>query len=139
MYPSRFNIIIPDYPEPKKYLCFNTLTQSMVVLDKDIVEILKRKKIPSDNIMNIKRNKIKKLILKLYPQIRFILNISKSFEEITSKLYPLALKIMEPREGISDYVLFNYIDFENTKAFASSQCIYLVDEDEKLKNKIINY
>ena len=50
MYPSRFNIIIPDYPEPKKYLCFNTLTQSMVVLDKDIVEILKRKKIPSDKI-----------------------------------------------------------------------------------------
>ena len=48
MYFSRFNTIIPDYPEPKKYLCFNTLTQSMVVLDKEIVEVLKRKKISSD-------------------------------------------------------------------------------------------
>ena len=99
---------------------------------------LKFRKTPLTGIKGIsKRGFTRRILLKVYPRALQLLNTTPYLEEVVKKVYPLIAEAMKAQTGISDYMLFNYIDFDESVAFASSQCIYLIDSDDGLKNKIV--
>ena len=62
MKPSKFNLIIPNFPNPKEYLCFNTLSRSMVILDQENIKFLKMEEISENNEITVNLNKLGFLI-----------------------------------------------------------------------------